>query len=198
MIAPAIWGAAAFLWVDVPASEALLDDDIKIEPPPAELCRIYRFADGWGTVSPSTDEAFIGMCRAFDLAEADEPKIQTFMDRVNNPEAAEAALAAWEKAIAKVPLKKAMALLEAANVPCAPVQSLSEFCSHPHVLEANVVVESTHPLAGRIREARPPARFSRTPTRAGGPAAALGQDTDAVLGEIGADINKLRQAGAIK
>ena len=53
---------------------------------------------------------------------------------------------------------------------------------------ANGIVEEVdHPQAGRLRQARPAARFSATPAsiRQGG--AALGEHTAAVLGELGYD-----------
>jgi crotonobetainyl-CoA:carnitine CoA-transferase CaiB-like acyl-CoA transferase len=53
-------------------------------------------------------------------------------------------------------------------------------------VEANgIVVETEHPQAGRLRQARPAARFSATQAklRRGGPA--LGEHTEEILAEIG-------------
>jgi crotonobetainyl-CoA:carnitine CoA-transferase CaiB-like acyl-CoA transferase len=53
------------------------------------------------------------------------------------------------------------------------------------VVANGIVVETEHPVAGRLRQARPAARFSATPAtiRHGGPA--LGEHTDAILTELG-------------
>jgi crotonobetainyl-CoA:carnitine CoA-transferase CaiB-like acyl-CoA transferase len=69
--------------------------------------------------------------------------------------------------------------------------------SDPQVAANGIVVETEHPDAGRLRQARPAARFSATPAsiRHGGPA--LGEHTAEVLGELGyeaASIEALMQA----
>jgi crotonobetainyl-CoA:carnitine CoA-transferase CaiB-like acyl-CoA transferase len=57
--------------------------------------------------------------------------------------------------------------------------------SHPQVEANGIVVETTHPTAGALRQARPAARFSRTQAeiRSAGPA--LGQHTAEILGSLG-------------
>jgi crotonobetainyl-CoA:carnitine CoA-transferase CaiB-like acyl-CoA transferase len=193
-----IGAAAHFLWVEMAKTQALLDQDVKVAPTPAETCRLYRFADGWGNVTPASDGAFVNMCRAFEVKEIEDERLHTFVGRMSHPDLTAGAMAAWERAAAKMPLKEAMARLEAADVPCAPVMSMDEFAAHPHVVETGIFAETQHPLAGRIREARPPAKFSKTPARIGGPTPALGQDTESVLAEIGADAAKLRAAKVVK
>ena len=84
--------------------------------------------------------------------------------------------------------------LTQAGVPCAPVLTRTAMLSDPQVVANGIVVEAEHPAAGRLRQARPAARFSATPAtlRQGGPA--LGEHTAAVLAELGystADIEAL-------
>jgi crotonobetainyl-CoA:carnitine CoA-transferase CaiB-like acyl-CoA transferase len=60
-----------------------------------------------------------------------------------------------------------------------------EVIRHPQIAANALIVEVDHPVAGRLRQTRPPARFEGTPVeyRMGGPA--LGQHTREVLAETG-------------
>ena len=83
--------------------------------------------------------------------------------------------------------------LEAFDVPCAPVLTRRDMVSHPQVVENGIVIETDHPQAGRLRQTRPPARFSGTPTelRRGGPV--MGGDTRDVLAEAGFDAAEIER-----
>ena len=90
--------------------------------------------------------------------------------------------------------------LDRAQVPCAPILTRDELLEHPQVLENAIVVESEHPKTGRMRQARPPERFERTPSAIGRAAPLLGEHTDEVLAESGytrEEIEKLRAEGAV-
>ena len=92
-----------------------------------------------------------------------------------------------------------LARLEAADIPCVPVLTRSQMIEHEQIAANGTVIETEHPDAGRLRQSRPAAVFSETPTAPPRPAPRLGADTDAVLGEAGFDaagIAALRAAGA--
>jgi crotonobetainyl-CoA:carnitine CoA-transferase CaiB-like acyl-CoA transferase len=78
-----------------------------------------------------------------------------------------------------------MQRLGARDVPCAPVLTRDQVYAHPQVQANGTVIESDHPQAGRVRQARTPARFSTTPTDPPIPARRLGEDTRAVLAQAG-------------
>ena len=78
-----------------------------------------------------------------------------------------------------------MKLLDEEQVPCAPILPLSEVITHPQVVANELLEESDHPVAGRIRQPRPAARFDRTPASIERPAPTLGQHTDEILRELG-------------
>ncbi|MBO0856820.1 MAG: CoA transferase [Nocardia sp.] len=72
-------------------------------------------------------------------------------------------------------------LLGSLDIPCAPVNSLSDLFGNEH-LNAVGFFETVETPNGPVTFPGPPAWFSRTPGRVAGPAPRLGADTDEVLG----------------
>ena len=90
--------------------------------------------------------------------------------------------------------------LDAEDVPCAPILTRAELLNHPQLAANELVVESTHPHAGPMRQPRHAARFDATPAELRLPAPLLGEHTDEVLGELGLDpdaVAALRRAGVL-
>lgn len=94
-----------------------------------------------------------------------------------------------------------LAALEAAGVPCGPINTVADAAGDPQVAARGMLVPVPHPGAGELRMVDTPIKFSRTPAGIAGPSPALGQDTEKILGELlGLDataVADLRSAGAI-
>jgi formyl-CoA transferase len=71
--------------------------------------------------------------------------------------------------------------LTAAEVPCAPVQSIDQVFQAPQVLQRDMLLEVEHPTAGKIRMAGIPVKFSETPASVRMPPPRLGEHNDEVL-----------------
>ena len=94
--------------------------------------------------------------------------------------------------------RECSARLNAEGVACAPVLTRSELIEHPQVVANQVVMESDHPVAGPVRQARHAAQFGGTPASIRIPAPGLGENTDEILAELGldeAEIADLRATG---
>ena len=50
------------------------------------------------------------------------------------------------------------------DVPHAPVLTRREMIRHPQIVANQLVTEHDHPLAGRLRQTRPPTQFDGTPS----------------------------------
>lgn len=94
-----------------------------------------------------------------------------------------------------------LASLEAATVPCGPINSLDEVFADPQVQARGMVTPWAHPLRDGLPLVASPIKLSRTPVRTDLPPPLLGQHTDEVLAELlgydAARIAALRDQGAI-
>ncbi|URI05862.1 CoA transferase [Aquincola tertiaricarbonis] len=72
-------------------------------------------------------------------------------------------------------------LLEAANVPCGPINTLEQVFADPHVVARGLRVELPHAQLGTVPGVASPLRLSKTPVRYDHAAPTLGADTQAVL-----------------
>ena len=105
-----------------------------------------------------------------------------------------------QEALLAGPAEQWLKILEEAGVPCAPVLKRREMINHPQVEASGLIVESDHPVAGRIRQTRPAARYSVTTPEMRYGAPGHGEHNDEVLSEIGMsndDIATLREKGVI-
>ncbi len=91
-------------------------------------------------------------------------------------------------------------ILDDAGVPCAPVLKRKEMIRHPQVLASEIIVEHEHPHVGTLRQARPAARFERTPAAIRRGAPLLGEHTHEILAELGfseEDVDALVDTGVL-
>ena len=87
----------------------------------------------------------------------------------------------------------------AGKVPVAPVYDVAQALENPFVQEQGCIMEAPHPARGTIRTIACPIRLPGEAPKVG-IAPALGEHTEALLGEIGYDaerIARLREAGAV-
>lgn len=87
-----------------------------------------------------------------------------------------------------------------ADVCMTPVLALQEMENDPQLRARGMIFQQQHPRCGRIKGFGVPLKFSVTPANPGRVAPLLGQDTVAIMKEIGyrqKDINHLKREGVI-
>ncbi len=77
-----------------------------------------------------------------------------------------------------------LAALEAAKVPCGPINSLAEVFSDPQVNARQMVDTWQHPLADDVRLVASPMKLSETPVLHGAPPPMLGEHTEQILADV--------------
>ncbi|RZI40648.1 CoA transferase [Herbaspirillum sp. HC18] len=92
-------------------------------------------------------------------------------------------------------------VLEAAGVPCGPINKLDEVFDNPQVQSRGLRVDLPHPAGGKVQLVGSPMRMSATPPRYDMPPPMLGEHTEEVLrellGESDEGIAALREKGVV-
>jgi crotonobetainyl-CoA:carnitine CoA-transferase CaiB-like acyl-CoA transferase len=189
----------SFMWVDAAGNEVLRDGDGSQPASFAAGARAFRFTDGYGVATPTGDNDFFGMCRAFGVDGWDDPRLASAMLRHQNRELTRDLNERCHEVASTLTTAEAMARMEAERVPCGVVLSPAELGQDAHAVAIDLFVDQVHPIAGKIRQPRHPALFTATPATLGAPAPSLGQHTDEILAELGmgADVARLRETGAV-
>lgn len=144
---------------------------------------IFRCGDGtYLTLAtlPHQWEQFASALEQDDLLT--DPRFSTAALRRDNNEQLKEILESWLAGFAS--RDAAIAALERARIPCAPVLSLREAMSHPHMQERGVVRTVMDPYVGDFQIPGPPARFSAWKYSSTLKADLLGEHNEQVLKDI--------------
>jgi crotonobetainyl-CoA:carnitine CoA-transferase CaiB-like acyl-CoA transferase len=189
----------AFLWSSDMASQTFVGDEIPQAEAASFIDLIYDTADGYLSVAVQTDREWAALTRALD-----RPEWLT-EERFATPALRQQHIDARLELVQDVLRTRSSAYwlerLENEEVPCAPVLTRSEMVRHPQVVANGILFESDHARAGRLRQARPAARFSAADFSPRRGAPRLGEHTSAVLMELGyseTEIAALEAAGVIR
>lgn len=90
--------------------------------------------------------------------------------------------------------------LQAANVPCGPINDLADVFADPQVLARDMLQEMPHPTLGTIKQTGLPIKFSRTPGGLDRHPPLLGEHNQEILSSLGysdADVQSLKDASVI-
>ena len=158
----------------------------------------FRCADGYVTIGAWSDRLFQRLCDVLARADLrDDPALATSGGRVANRERLAQAI---EAVTATRTREHWLALLEAHDIPCGPINTYDEALRDPQVLARGMVQEVDHATLGRLRTLGSPLKLSATPPATTRPAPPLGAHTNAVLAAAGyseAELAAMRAAGAI-
>jgi formyl-CoA transferase len=160
---------------------------------------VFQTADGHLILACGNDSQFASFCKAAERSGlAEDARFCTMPDRIRN----RAELIPLVGEIMKGRTSKEwIARLEAANVPCGPINNYKEVFEDPQVRHRGLKIGIPHPISGAMPGIANPMRFSATPVTYDMPPPLLGQHTREVLSDLlgidDAEIQRLRKAGAV-
>jgi crotonobetainyl-CoA:carnitine CoA-transferase CaiB-like acyl-CoA transferase len=129
---------------------------------------------------------------------ATDPRFATNADRVRHRADLVPQL---ETALKKRGKTDWLTALDAAKVPCGPINNLAEVFADPQVQARHMVQQWTHPHNATLNLVASPLKLSVTPTTAHAPPPLLGQHTQEILGSLlgmdSAQMNALMQAHVV-
>jgi crotonobetainyl-CoA:carnitine CoA-transferase CaiB-like acyl-CoA transferase len=143
--------------------------------------QVFATADGHIILAVGNDGQFRDFCTAAGASLAADPRFATNEARVTHRGALTASLAQIMQTHTTADW---IVALEAADVPCGPINTLSQVYADPQVQSRSAVETVQRTDGAQLHLAANPLRMSATPPRTRAAPPLLGQDTPGVLSEL--------------
>ena len=158
----------------------------------------FDTADGALAVAVGSERQWSRLCAALELPGlAEDPRFATNGARVENRSTLRPILA---EAFAARTSADWSSTLDAAEIPSGPINDVAAAFDSPEAQALGMTVNQEHPAYGAIRQVGLPFQLTATPASIRTSPPTLGQDTDAILSELGyepLEIADLRERGVV-
>jgi CoA:oxalate CoA-transferase len=118
----------------------------------------FATADGHVIIAAGNDALFERLCTALGAPElAADARFRGNAARNRNIEALQAEM---EARLALAPTAEWLRRLEAAGIPCGPINNVEQIINEPHIAARNMIVRTHDPVAGEVKMAGNPIKLS--------------------------------------
>jgi crotonobetainyl-CoA:carnitine CoA-transferase CaiB-like acyl-CoA transferase len=160
---------------------------------------VYRCCDGsYVAMSASTETMARRVFQAIGRPDMiEDPRFRSNSDRIKHRALVDETVGAWFTTRTR---EDALRLMRDANVTVGPVYSIADAMVDPHFREREIIIAVQDGELGRVPMHNIVPRLSETPGAWRRPAPLLGEQTDAILAEVGFTpemIARLRKQGAV-
>lgn len=188
----------AFLWPEGMGGITYADNEYDPSQTSGSMDLIYPTRDGFITAGVISDKEWVGMCRALDREDLiDDERFATAGARMRHvqerKEITLAEISKWKSA-------DILARLNEHDVPNAPLLRRMELLDNEQIIASESITRTAYEGFGEVRQARPAARFSKTPSEIRSPAPRLGEQSKEILARLGytdAQIQEMIDAGVV-
>lgn len=142
----------------------------------------YTAKDGYVIVGAGNDKLWEKLCNL--LGREDLIADERFKTNAKRTENVKQLKTIFDDTFSKKTIQEWIDKLEEAGIPCAPINTVDKVINDPQVNYRNMIVETEHPVAGKIKMAGVPIKMSETPGAVEQPAPLLGQHTEDILKEF--------------
>ena len=198
---PMVDACMYFFWPDAMMDLTLTDEDANGGVPLSTVYNLTECSDGKIVYFAASDAQRAGVCQAVGHPEwAEDERFSSMQALAANPQNFILLGEMLAEAFLEMTCEEVIAALIEADVPAGPVLSGEEAVADPQVIHNETLVEWQHPDAGTVRQPRPAARFSETPTDLNFSGAHRGQHNAEILENLGyssEQIESLQESGVI-
>ena len=175
----------SFFWPEGMAGIVYAENEIDVRKLQGTQDLIYQAEDKYITAGAVSDAEWKGMCKALDREDLiDDERFATPAGRVAN---AQIRKEITGEEIAKWKSSEILKRLQKEGVPSAPLLDRMELLDNDQILANESILRVNIDGFGEVRQARPAARFSKTPSELSRPAPKLGEHSLEILSSLGFD-----------
>jgi crotonobetainyl-CoA:carnitine CoA-transferase CaiB-like acyl-CoA transferase len=179
----------SFFWPEGMAGIVFAENEVDVRKLQGSQDLIYEAKDRFITAGAVSDSEWQGMCKALEREDLiDDERFATPAGRVSNAqerkEITGAEISKWES-------KKILARFKAEGVPSAPLLDRMELLGNEQIIANQSVLKLNYEEFGEVRQARPSARFEKTPSEISRPAPKLGEHSKEILLNLGYSEDKI-------
>ena len=184
---------AMIAMMDFQAARYLMEGDVPKQAgndhPTSIPTGVFPTTDGHINIAAAGDVIYARLCKAIGLEELiTDPHYSTAPARSANRGMLNERIAAVTRTDSSAAWVER---LNAAEVPCGPIYSMDEVFADPQVKHLGMAQAVQHPTLGRTEIVGQAVKLSRTPAKLETATPALGEHTDAILGELGYDAGQI-------
>ena len=175
----------SFFWPEGMAGIVYAENEIDVRTLQGTQDLIYKAQDRYITAGAVSDAEWKGMCKALNREDLiDDERFASPAGRVTN---AQIRKQITGEEISKWKGSEILRRLQEEGVPSAPLLDRMELLDNEQILANESISRINIDGFGEVRQARPAARFSKTPSELSRPAPMLGEHSHEIVSSLGVD-----------